>query len=350
MTSVTILNGDALAMLRTLPSESVQCAVTSPPYFGLRDYGVEGQIGLEASPEDYVNGLVEAFREMRRVLRSDGTFWLNIGECYALNGQRGPVQGLTALADAYAPRKNARQTNQDEDGKVARPKRAIPTGLKPKDRMMIPARVALALQADGWWLRDEIVWHKPRTTPFPANDRTVAAHEMVYLFSKRERYFFDWAAIEEPAAYPGVTRQRGKAFRLQGAAKATALATMEKENAYGGKGGETMTVRETRRARSVWSISPQPYRDAHFATMPPTLAERCLHAGSAKGDVVLDPFGGAGTTALAAVRNGRSAVLIELNRSYCILARRRLAIPVPLPDLMFEAAQSRLDLTKALTP
>lgn len=315
MTHVDFLQGDALEMLRTLPNASVQCVVTSPPYYGLRDYGVAGQIGLEKSPEDYINNLVAVFREMRRVLRDDGTFWLNIGDCYARIGGTDRVPSATAKVGS---------TKAVMEAKPDRTRRTLWPGIKEKDRMMIPARVALALQADGWWLRDEIVWHKPRTTPFPANDRTVGAHEMVYLFAKSPRYFFDWAAIEEPSKYPGVVRQKGKAFRLQGAAKAAALADMDKKNAYGGRGGEEIVVRDTRRARSVWSISPQPYREAHFATMPSDLAERCIKAGSRVGDVVLDPFGGAGTTSLAATRLGRRAVLIELNAYYVTLARARL--------------------------
>lgn len=320
MSLARVIVGDALDMLRTLPAGSARCCVTSPPYFGLRDYGVAGQIGLEESPAAYVERLVAVFREVRRVLADDGTLWLNLGDSYATSGAVGATQGLKALADAYAPRKNPRQRNCDEDGLIARPKRSVPIGLKPKDRMMIPARVALALQANGWWLRDEIVWHKPRTTPHPVKDRTVSAHEMVYLLSKRERYFFDYLAIEEPAAYAGTVRSVRSAFRLQG----------DPSTEAGKYGGRTQVVtRDTRRARSVWSLSPSPYRDAHFATMPPALAERCILAGSAIGDTVLDPFGGAGTTGLAAQRHGRRAVLIELNPDYAVLARRRLA-PAPL--------------------
>lgn len=333
----TILNGDALDMLRTLPSGSVQCCVTSPPYFGLRDYGVDGQIGLEASPDSYIENLVAVFREVRRVLRDDGTLWLNLGDCYAGTGKSGGGEQGKRWAEYGA------DTTGPKGGKWKPP----PTGLKQKDRMMIPARVALALQADGWWLRDEIVWHKPRTTPFPANDRTVSAHEMVYLLAKRERYFFDWAAIEEPAAYPGAVRKKGKAFRLQGSAKAAALATMDKTNAYGGRGGEEIVVRDTRRSRSVWSINPQPYKDAHFATMPLALAEQCVKAGSREGDAVLDPFGGAGTTALAAKNLGRSAVIIELNPAYCVLARKRLGEQT-LSDLLREAATQRQKMTEVL--
>ncbi len=349
MTSVTVLNGDALDVLRTLPASAVQCCVTSPPYFGLRDYGVEGQIGLEASPDAYIARLVSVFAEVRRVLRDDGTLWLNIGDSYY---NRGAIRadGARTVAKQMAGRDAPLPSWRDyaAKGLTRYTSGEHVWGLKEKDRLMIPARVALALQADGWWLRDEIVWHKPRTTPFPANDRTVSAHEMVYLFSKRERYFFDWAAIEEPAKYAGAVRLKGKAFRLQGSAKAAALADMDKTNAYGGKGGEEITVRETRRARSVWSINPQPYKGAHFATMPLTLAEQCVKAGSRVGDPVLDPFGGAGTTAVAAQNLGRMATIIELSPSYCALAKRRLGVPFTIFDHLVAAAESRVAMTKAL--
>lgn len=260
-----------MTTLRTLPAASVQCCVTSPPYYGLRDYGVDGQAGMEASPAAYVDRMVVVFREVRRVLSDDGTLFLNLGDNY-----------------------------------------------NNKQRQMMPARVALALQADGWCLRDEIVWHKPRTTPHPVKDRTVSAHEMVYLLAKRERYYFDWAAIEEPAAYAGLVRKAGKAFRDLAAADPNAARKRPGAD-------RDITVRETRRARSVLSISPQPYREAHFATMPPALAEWCIKAGSRLGDIVLDPFGGAGTTAVAAQRLGRGHVSIDLKAEYVALAQRRYA-------------------------
>jgi DNA modification methylase len=305
---VTVLVGDALDVLRSLPPASVQCCVTSPPYYRLRDYGVDGQIGAEDSPDDYVARLVEVFREVRRVLADDGSLWLNLGDRYSNTG--GGKVGGGLEADGYMRR------HTSERGRAFAP-------LPAKNRLMIPARVAIALQADGWWLRDEIVWHKPRTTPHPVKDRTVSAHEMVYLLAKRKRYYFDWEAIEEPAAYAGVVRKAGKAFRD--------LAESDPNAARKRPGADReITVRDTRRARSVWSISPSPYKSAHFATMPPALAERCILAGARPGDTVLDPFGGAGTTALAAKRHGRNALLIELNPTYAALAERRvLAEPMP---------------------
>ncbi len=273
---IEIINADCRGALSEMPDGCVHCCVTSPPYFGLRDYGVDGQIGLEQTPDAYLAEMVAVFRGVRRVLRDDGTLWLNLGDSYR----------------------------------------------KDKQRLMIPARVALALQHDGWWLRDEIVWHKPRTTPAPVKDRTVAAHEMIYLLAKQPSYSFDYLAIEEPAAYAGVVRKAGKAFRDMAAAA---------PNAAGKRPGadREVTVRETRRKRSVWSVSPSPYTEAHFATFPPDLIEPCVMAGCPVGGTVLDPFFGAGTTGLVAQKHGRRCVGIELNPAYVEIARRRLGLAAP---------------------
>jgi site-specific DNA-methyltransferase (adenine-specific) len=278
---IQVLVGDCIDMMRVLPDQSVQSCITSPPYFGLRDYGVEGQIGLENTPDDYVAKLVDVFREVRRVLMDDGTLWLNIGDCY----------------------------------------------LK-KQRAMMPARVALALQADGWFLRDEIIWHKPRTTPAPVRDRTVASHEMIFLFSKRPSYYFDFAAIEEPAKYPGQTRKAKTAFRrIEGAREAVGKGEIETSE-------RTITTKSTRRRRSVWSVSPSPYTQAHFATFPPDLIEPCVLAGSPVGGTILDPFGGSGTTAGVALKHGRKAILCEINPDYAeMVGRRVLSIAGNTDDL-----------------
>lgn len=256
--------------MQSLPDASVNTCVTSPPYFGLRDYGVEGQIGLEETPDAFVEQLVKVFREVKRVLRDDGTLWLNLGDSY-----------------------------------------------KNKNRLLIPARTALALQEDGWILRDEIVWHKPRTTPAPVKDRTVAAHEMIHLFSKEQNYYFDYLAIEEPSAYPGVKRKAGKAFRDLEAIDPAA--SRKRPGA-----DREIVVRDTRRKRSVWSISPSPYKQAHFATFPPDLIEPCILAGCPPGGTVLDPFGGSGTTAGVALKLGRNAILCELNPDYATLVPERV--------------------------
>ena len=270
--SVTVLEGDSRTVLATLPEASVQCCVTSPPYFGLRDYGHEGQIGLEATPDDYVAEMVALFREVRRVLKDDGTLWLNLGDSYAGSG-KGPSQSLSAEA---------------RDMTHTMHTAFVPDGLKPKDLIGIPWRVAFALQADGWYLRSDIIWHKPNPMPESVTDRPTKAHEYVFLLTKSARYYYDAAAIAEPS------------------------------------------IDDTRNARTVWSITTQPYKGAHFATMPPELARRCILAGSKTGDTVLDPFGGAGTTGLVADRLGRDAVLVELNPTYAALARHRIHDDAPM--------------------
>lgn len=308
-----ILLGDCRETLRSLPDQSVHCVVTSPPYFGLRDYGGQAmQIGREATPAEFVAAMLGVFREVHRVLRDDGTFWLNLGDSYARNGgsDRKP---------AAAGQSSRREANRDQ---------RVPSGFKTKDRLMIPARTAIALQEDGWYLRDEIIWHKPRTTPAPVKDRTVAAHEMIYLFSKRERYHYDYLAIEEPSAYGGLIRKRGKAFRTHQADKAEVL---RDATSFGNDEGEAFVVRDTRRKRSVWSVSPSPYKDAHFATYPPDLIEPCILAGCPEGGVVLDPFFGAGTTGLVAERLGRQWIGCELNPDYIGIAARRITADRELP-------------------
>lgn len=330
--SVRFLVGDVRETLAQVPDGSVQCVVTSPPYFNLRSYLATGhtdkalEFGTEATPDEYIDNLVGVFCDVRRVLREDGVVFLNLGDSYAGGGKGGNPPGSKWAGFI---------------GSAARQKAAMPAGaqaklwgMKPKDRLMIPARVALALQSDGWWIRDEIVWHKPRTTPFPANDRTVAAHEMVYLLTKRARYFFDWAAIEEPAAYAGTVRNANKVFRRLGEAGSSAAQGSAADS-------RVLTVRDTRRKRSVWSINPSPYKEAHFATMPAALATICIQAGSRIGNMILDPFGGAGTTALAAMNLGRSAILCELNPAYVRIAKRRLGVPFDLADWFAENTAAR---------
>lgn len=383
--SVVIHVGDCRDVLAGMAEASVQSCVTSPPYYGLRDYGVDGQIGLEQTPDAYVAELVAVFREVRRVLRDDGTLWLNLGDSYA--GSWGAQGHRKTDSDTLSWRGSQIQNH---------PKRASHTGtitgewgLKPKDRMMIPARVALALQADGWWLRDEIVWHKPSPMPESVTDRTTKAHEMVYLLTKRERYFFDAKAIAEPATgqapgnkqptkggrhYEGgaeehrtaanlhkirpqsvrareIARQHGltdahiAAIRACGVGDAGKAQSTQSgfgkndpavqalaDEAKAVLGGYTreFLLADTKNRRSVWTIAARPFAEAHFATMPPDLADLCIRAGSRPGDMVLDPFGGAGTTALAADRLQRNATIIELNPAYAAIARERINGEAPL--------------------
>lgn len=299
--TVEILQGDCAAVLDMLPDGYAHCCVTSPPYYGLRDYGVEGQIGLEETPEEYVVRLVEVFREVRRVLRDDGTLWLNLGDSYAGTGGRGPQSG-TQFAD--------RQRGKEAINRAAR---YVGGDLKPKDLMGIPWAVAFALRADGWYLRQDIIWHKPNPMPESVKDRCTKAHEYIFLFAKNENYYFDAKGIEEPAVDtkgPGNT----KAVRTDNTEKMRTRGNLH-----------NIGVRTSRNKRSVWPVTLKPFKGAHFATFPPDLIEPCIKAGCPTGGVVLDPFGGAGTTGLVAQRLGRHAALIELNPEYAAMARDRIS-------------------------
>jgi DNA modification methylase len=314
---IRILVGDALDRLRTLPDGLARTCVTSPPYYGLRDYGMGGQIGLEASPEEYVARIVAVFGEVRRVLADDGTLWLNLGDSYA--AERG---GTHQPAETLAGGKNGRtaggeRVNRDRHDGFNPTRNAKGIGLKHKDLMGIPWMVAFALRSDGWYLRQEIIWHKPNPMPESVRDRCTKAHEHVFLLSKRPRYFYDADAIAEPATDPETIR--GKSPRH----------STHPEGGFDGhrtrKGLDApQSGRETKNARSVWSITPRPFPDAHFATFPIELPDRCIRAGSAAGDTVLDPFAGAGTTLLAARNLDRDAVGIEINPEYAAMARRRV--------------------------
>ena len=301
MTGPRILIGDCLEVLRGLPRGMAQTCVTSPPYYGLRDYGHAGQIGLEATPDAYVARLVDVFREVRRVLRDDGTLWLNLGDSYASDSKWGGATGgkhVKALHGEAGAGRGKRQT-----------------GMKDKDLLGIPWMVAFALRADGWYLRSAIVWHKPNPMPESVRDRPTSAYEQVFLLSKRASYYYDAAAIAE----------QSEGRELLGNSRSKGHCEQRQDNDR-----RDMTPTETRNARNVWTIATQPYSGAHFATMPPALAERCIKAGSKPGDMVLDPFGGAGTTGLVADRLGRSATLIELNPEYARLARERITADAPL--------------------
>lgn len=303
--TVRLLIGDCRERLRELEAESVHCCVTSPPYFGLRDYGVDGQIGLEETPDAFVAQMVEVFREVRRALRGDGTLWLNLGDSYANDGKWGGTSGgkhVPALHGATS---------------IGRGRKT--TGLKPKDLIGIPWRVAFALQADGWYLRQDIIWVKPNPMPESVRDRCTKAHEYLFLLSKGPRYHFDAEAIAEAAARPegpGTLDTHkykyGEAYKA-GAGEHRTAANLDK-----------IGPRETRNKRSVWTVGSEPFKGAHFATFPPSLIEPCILAGCPVGGTVLDPFGGAGTTGLVADRLQRNAVLIELNPAYAEIARKRL--------------------------
>ena len=317
-----ILNGDCIEMMKTLPDRSVNCCVTSPPYFGLRDYGHEGQIGLEETPDAFVQKMVEVFSEVKRVLRDDGTLWLNLGDSYASfrDGKATPDSSRGDDNGTLVPKGSAKN-------RMSSTFRA--TAIKHKDLIGIPWRVAFALQADGWWLRQDIIWHKPNPMPESVTDRCTKAHEYIFLLSKSARYFYDHSATMEPAQY-------GE----QHAAKATSWGTNRKhpnktnlrEYAFAGDNHTCHKAADgsySRNKRSVWTVTTKPYKGAHFATFPPDLIRPCILAGCPTGGTVLDPFGGSGTTGQVAMEEGRNAILCELNPEYVQLMNQRLNSVTP---------------------
>lgn len=407
------MTGDALAVLKTLQSESVQCVVTSPPYWGLRSYSTNpqvwggsagcrhewgpsirtpwandvagpngavkngahsrqkakqtgpfcdlcgawrGELGLEPTIDLYVAHIVEVFREVRRVLKSDGTLWLNLGDSYATGAGKACSPGGGAQGENWQGPQGYR------GGHAASPKHCLETipafqpnrmpqaGLKPKDLCMIPARVALALQADGWWVRSDIVWHKTNPMPESVTDRPTKSHEYLFLLTKSQRYYYDHKAIMETCqadTHARYARGRGDkhkwsdggpgnqtiATNRPGSLFAPGVNPKARLNAPGSKQNASWSaavkdVVERRNKRTVWTVPTAPYKGAHFATFPPKLIEPCILAGSRKGDVVLDPFAGAGTSGLVAQEHGRRFLGIELNPAYCEMAKNRLAIKV----------------------
>jgi DNA modification methylase len=302
---------DALTLLRSLPDNFIHCIVTSPPYWGLRDYGVAGQIGLEATLQEYVQALTVIFREARRVLRDDGTFWLNLGDAYASSPSGNMAS--SGLEGGKTTQLKFRDATKHKH---------VPQGLKPKDLMMIPARVAIALQDDGWYLRQDNIWHKPNPMPESVKDRTTTAHEYVFHFSKSERYWYDADAISETAIEGtdlGILRTKIEAV----SDKITWHAQSIKQRQTAGVDSRT-AGNGKRNRRSVWTIPSQPFAAAHFATFPEALPRICILAGCPKGGIVYDPFMGAGTTALVAQKLGRRYLGSELNPDYVDLANHRL--------------------------
>jgi DNA modification methylase len=296
-----ILFGDCREIMRRWAEQGVkaQMCVTSPPYFGLRDYGVDGQLGLERTPDEYVQNMVEVFRVVRDVLADDGTLWLNIGDSYANVGKWGGSSGGKHASALHG------------NTGIGRGKRDYGDGLKNKDLIGIPWRVAFALQADGWYLRQDIIWHKPNAMPESVRDRCTKAHEYVFLLSKSERYFFDSEAMKEPAVSEKPAGNKRHKY-----ADAYATGDSEEHRTKAGLLALTGVEWEKRNRRSVWTVATRPYKGAHFATYPPALIEPCILAGSRPGDIVLDPFMGSGTTAEVAILHGRQYLGCELNEEY----------------------------------
>ena len=361
---VSVLTGDCLSVLKTLPAGSVHCVVTSPPYWGLRDYGtaawvggdlscdhvppptqprnarslgkfhggtdagnasrepdkrsvcgkcgarrIDSQLGLESTPVEYVEKMVAVFREVRRVLRDDGTLWLNLGDSYAGGGNYRGVHSEDTLSEKQRSNGGARGVSQllGAAGKDF--------GLEPKNLVGIPWRVAFALQADGWYLRQDIIWSKPNPMPESVRDRCTKAHEYLFLLAKSERYYFDAEAIAEPSSEVGTINSFGnKNAEARGVDELTGNMRL----------GVMYETKPTRNKRSVWTVTTQPYREAHFATFPPKLIEPCILAGCPEDGIVLDPFAGAGTTGDVAIRAERRAILIELSPKYADLISKRL--------------------------
>lgn len=301
-----ILIGDCIESMKTLPDQSVDCCITSPPYWGLRDYGTEDQLGLEETPEEYVKNMVRVFREVKRVLKDEGTLWLNLGDTYSGSGKG-------AWSNDEQREKNAHKTLEvyiptrkeiPLAGKIAK-------GLKKKDLVGIPWRVAFALQADGWYLRQDIIWHKPNPMPESVTDRCTKAHEYIFLLSKSERYYFDNESIKENSKQDWGTRDRKNGKYHNEGTGLNAHTGLEKSYEKANK-------------RSVWSVTTKPYSGAHFATFSEELIEPCIIAGCPKYGTVLDPFGGSGTTGQVALKHNRNSILCEINPEYVKLMHKRI--------------------------
>lgn len=344
--AVRIHIGDCREVLKTLPGESVQCVVTSPPYLWLRDYGVEGQIGLESSPDEYIKEMVVVFRETRRVLRKDGTLWVNMGDSYSSGGHGGnPTEESSGLEGGQ----NSQLASMISRSRVSE--------LPPKNIFGMPWRLAFALQADGWILRQDIIWSKPTCMPESVRDRCTKAHEYIFLLSKSQKYYFDADAIAEPCVqnerrptFRGGAYCNNSTFNNSEGGKSTVVGNVKtngkhsrtEKNSRGRRMVENVArAREagadhdspfgdTRNKRSVWTVATQPFSEAHFATFPSALVEPCILAGSPRGGVILDPFGGAGTTGLVAERLQRDSILIELNPEYAAMAERRIRNDAPM--------------------
>lgn len=325
--SVTLHHGDALTVARELPSGSVDCIVTSPPYFGLRDYGVDGQYGLESSPAEYVETLRCLFAELRRVLADDGTLWLNLGDSYSGSSTNAAPSAKSTLRGTGhvggGPKQQAgggRPARRRDGAEVAGPRRLPGGGIPAKNLLLIPHRVALALQDDGWIVRQDNVWSKRNLLPESVTDRTTRAHEYVFHLTKTARYFYDADAIREDSD-PDQQAHNERYAREYAGHTARAAATGQPGN-VNNVGIHSRPGKRGRNARSVWSISATPFPGAHFAVMPTELAQKCVGAGCKPGGTVLDPFSGSGTTGLAAQRLGRKYVGIDINAEYLDLSLR----------------------------
>lgn len=307
--------GDCRDLLKQLPDGCVQTCVTSPPYWGLRDYGVDGQLGLEQSPQEYAANMIAVFRDVRRALKDDGTLWLNLGDTYATASVREVGRRDHGNTDESTSRLSGNTRGAVNPG----PRTRITTsGPKPKDLVGIPWMVAFALREDGWYLRSDIIWHKPNPMPESVTDRPTKAHEYVFLLSKSSRYLYDASAIAERSSWIG-------GGFVGNASRASAMGHPPSGNESGNEKPGAERPGDARNKRTVWTVTPEPFAGAHFATMPPGLVEPCILAGSRAGDVVLDPFFGSGTTGMVAEKHGRKWIGFDLNPEYEKIQKERTA-------------------------
>ena len=313
---IDFLQGDVFDNIKKLDDNSIDCVVTSPPYWGLRDYGVSGQLGLEPTYQEHIQNIVKLFRAIKPKLKDTATIWLNYGDSYAATVNGTKVKDMKK--NLQKNRTSKIKGVYDDRGFVDKPFSTIQGSLKPKDLVMIPNRIAIALQDDGWWIRSEIIWHKPNPMPESTKDRPTQCHEKIWLITKSKKYYYDADAIREPVAQGTITRLSEKNLKNQ-------------KGSSRGNGGmrsngnmKPVGNMETKNKRNVWTITTKPCKEAHFATFPKDLIEPCIKAGCPEGGVVLDPFGGSGTTGIVAKQFNRTAILIELNPSYIEIAKKRI--------------------------
>ena len=312
---ISFLQGDVFDNIKKLDDNTIDCVVTSPPYWGLRDYGVPGQLGLEPTYQEHIKNIVELFRAMKPKLKDSSTIWLNYGDSYAatVNGTKvkDQIKNKVQFADKYLIKGDDR-TFRDK------PFSTIQGSLKPKDLVMIPNRIAIALQDDGWWIRSEIIWHKPNPMPESTKDRPTSCHEKIRLITKSKKYYYDADAIREPVAQGTITRLSEKNLKNQ-------------KGSTRGNGGmrsngnmKPVGNMETKNKRNVWTVTTKPCKEAHFATFPKDLIEPCIKAGCPENGIVFDPFGGSGTTGIVARLLNRRSILSELNPEYIKIAEARI--------------------------
>ena len=307
---IKILQGNCIDKIKELDDNSIDCVVSSPPYFGLRDYGVNGQFGLEKTYHDYLANTIKVFETFKPKLKDTATIWWNVGDSYSNH------KDCKSIGQTLAKGTSREKAHEIEKGKshTRDSKLLKASGLKDKDLMMMPNRVAIALQDAGWYIRSEIIWHKPNPMPESVRDRPTSCHEKIWLITKNKKYYYDHEAIKEPAKDWGTrNRKKGSAFFD---------ATPGRSKQTGGK--DCNFAEKGRNKRNVWTITTKPFKDAHFATFPKDLIEPCIKAGCPEGGVVLDPFGGSGTTGIVAALNNRNAILIELNQNYIDIANKRI--------------------------